>query len=217
MTRETKSSFARRLGVSPSYVTKLVQEGRLVVAEGQIEVEASLARMNATKDPNRDDVRQRFAKQRDEKRKEAATPISPVAAGVNKDAGEKTASRGQKTEAEGMSDGKLNVVEGFGEMERRAKAAILEYKRRGEETELAFKQGKLIKIIEIVGCAESDGALLRSMLENLPDQAAPRLAPIRDLSGVTTILGDLMDDVTATRSGLMTKNIAAMREAGRHE
>ena len=31
MSRESKSAFARRLGVAPSYVTKLKDEGRIVV------------------------------------------------------------------------------------------------------------------------------------------------------------------------------------------
>lgn len=49
MTTETKSAFARRLGVSASYVTELAQAGRLVLADGKVEVEASLARIDATK------------------------------------------------------------------------------------------------------------------------------------------------------------------------
>ena len=56
------SEFARLQGWRPSYVTKLKQAGRLVLNDnGRVNVEASRARIAATADPNRDDVRARHA------------------------------------------------------------------------------------------------------------------------------------------------------------
>lgn len=62
MTTATLSQFAREISRSPSYVTKLKQEGRLVLGDdGRVDVEKSKERIDATKDPNRDDVRARHA------------------------------------------------------------------------------------------------------------------------------------------------------------
>lgn len=66
--------FARHIGVAKSYVTALKKAGRLVMtASGLVEVEASIALIAKTADPNRDDVAQRHAAQRE-------TPAAPPAA-----------------------------------------------------------------------------------------------------------------------------------------
>lgn len=61
-----QSEFARRQGWSPSYVTELKKADRLVMSEdGRVNVEASIAKIKETEDPNREDVRARHAKTRD--------------------------------------------------------------------------------------------------------------------------------------------------------
>jgi len=62
----TRKAFAQLNGWSPSYVTKLAQAGRLVFTDNnkKVLVEASLAKIEETKDPNRDDVAARHAKNR---------------------------------------------------------------------------------------------------------------------------------------------------------
>ena len=74
--RVTFSKFAELQGCSPSYVTKLKQAGRLVLTDDgkRVLVEESRARIKATEDPNRDDVRARHAKTR-----EGGAPASPPA------------------------------------------------------------------------------------------------------------------------------------------
>lgn len=64
MKTATQSEFARLIGVQKSYVTKLKEQGRLVMsADGKlVDVEASKQRIQQTADPNRDDVSQRFEK-----------------------------------------------------------------------------------------------------------------------------------------------------------
>ena len=64
MKTATQSEFARLIGVQKSYVTKLKEQGRLVMsADGKlVNVEASKQRIQQTADPNRDDVSQRFEK-----------------------------------------------------------------------------------------------------------------------------------------------------------
>ena len=222
MSRESKSAFARRIGVDRAHVTRMAQQGRLVVIDGQIEVEASLARMEATKDPNRDDVRQRHAKARDAKRLAAveneaqggahsgvlAAIISP-AAGTDKGEAEKNAPQADSGASPMESEPVIQAAEVF----RRARTAKMHFESRRAVIRVARLQGRLADVATIKKCAGNDGATLRSMLENLPDQAAPRLAPVRDPAGVARILGELLDDVAHTMAGMLAKNIAAMRES----
>jgi hypothetical protein len=218
MSRESKSAFARRLGVAPSYVTKLKDEGRIVVVDGQIEVEASLARMEATKDPNRDDVRQRHAKARDAKR--LAEGVGATVAGViapregeESGAKVKTAPGADSGGREGGDEEpEAGPVIQAAEVFRKARTAKMHFESRRAVIRVARLQGRLADMATIRKSAGNDGASLRSLLENLPDQAAPRLAPVRDTAKAAAILSELFDDVEATLAGLLTKHIAAMRE-----
>jgi hypothetical protein len=237
MSRESKSAFARRLGVSPGYVTKLKDEGRLVLVDGEVEVGASLARMEATKDPNRDDVRQRHAQARDAKRLEgvgggqggSVAGVIVAREGEEAGAGEKTAPRGDsgpsilrqaqdergsgRTAEAGEGEQEAGPVIQAAEVFRKARTAKMHFESRRAVIRVARLQGRLADMAAIRKCAGNDGASLRSLLENLPDQAAPRLAPVRDVAKVAAIWGELLDDVEATMAGLLAKNISAMRES----
>lgn len=221
MSRESKSAFARRMGVAPSYVTKMKDEGRLVVVDGQIEVEASLARMDATKDPNRDDVRQRHAKARDAKRMAetvgnrgaAVAGVIAPREGEGSGAKVKTAPGADSDDPAGGGEGQeAGPVIQAAEVFRKARTAKMHFESRRAVIRVARLQGRLADMATIRKSAGNDGASLRSLLENLPDQAAPRLAPVRDVVKAAAILGELLDDVEATMAGLLAKNIAAMRE-----
>lgn len=63
MTIETQAEFAKRLGVAKSYVTALKHDGRLVLSDGGVDVEASLERIAATAG-GRDDMAGKMADQR---------------------------------------------------------------------------------------------------------------------------------------------------------
>jgi len=62
----TQAEFARLIGVQKSYVTKLKEQGRLVMSDDGklVDVEASKQRIQQTADPNRDDVSQRFERKK---------------------------------------------------------------------------------------------------------------------------------------------------------
>jgi len=65
MTTVSQAEFARMEGKARSYITALKGAGRLVMTEdGKVDVEASRARIAGTSDPNRDDVTQRHAENR---------------------------------------------------------------------------------------------------------------------------------------------------------
>jgi hypothetical protein len=213
--RETKSAFARRLGTAPSYITELAQAGRLVLADGQVEVEASLARIEATRDPNRDDVRQRHAKARDEKRLAGMAGVSSVAfsdasQGVGQGDGEKKNAPAADSAPTAPSESAIQAAEVF----KKARAAKMHYEARRAVIRVARLQGRLADAADIRKFGTNDGATLRSLLENLPDQAAPRLAPVRDPAVVARIFDELLGDVADTLAALLAKNIAALREGG---
>ncbi len=58
----TQAEFARQAGYAKSYVTALKHAGRLVLTEdGRVDPVASVERIEATRDPNRDDLQARRA------------------------------------------------------------------------------------------------------------------------------------------------------------
>lgn len=64
--RESKADFARRKGWNKSTVTRYAQAGRLVMTDdGQVDVEASEARLASMADPLKEGVRQRHQRERD--------------------------------------------------------------------------------------------------------------------------------------------------------
>lgn len=85
----SKAEFARITGYDRAYVTRLAQADRLVLSPDgkRVLVAASKRRIKETEDPNRDDVRTRHAKAREEKPAAPQTPEDPelkrVARGFN--------------------------------------------------------------------------------------------------------------------------------------
>jgi hypothetical protein len=201
MTTESKSAFARRLGVAPSYVTKLAQAGRLIVIDGQIEVETSLTLIEATKDPNRDDVRQRHAQARDERRQGRPAAVPPAS----------EPKRPAKEAPQPAAQPMLKAASAF----REARADQMHWQARKAEIQLAVTQGKLVDMAVIRQCAENDGAMLRNLLENLPDLAAPRLAAVRDPARAARILNELFDDIEDTMNAMLEKHKAALQQQPR--
>jgi len=76
MNEITQAEFARRNGWSRSHVTGLKHAGRLVMTDDgkRVLVKESLARIEATRDPNRDDV----ARRHEAERKQEAPAPSPM-------------------------------------------------------------------------------------------------------------------------------------------
>lgn len=75
MTLMTQAEFARHVNYDKAYVSRLKQAGRLVMVEGKVDVEASLALIEQTKG-GREDVAERHAEER-----QSTTPRAPDAQG----------------------------------------------------------------------------------------------------------------------------------------
>lgn len=52
MTTESRADFARRMGWNRSSVTRAVQDGRVVLIGGRVDVDASMEKINALASPS---------------------------------------------------------------------------------------------------------------------------------------------------------------------
>lgn len=214
MTTLTKADYARHRGVDRAHITRLGAAGRLVLAaDGSVEVEASDRLIEAT-GGMRPDVAERAAKMRAAGGAKAGGEwVGMGGAGKNAPARAAGAASGESSGGEdGAGSDQASPVIQAAEVFRRARTAKMHYESRRAVIRVARLQGRLAEVAKIRKCAGNDGATLRSLLENLPDQAAPRLAPVREEAAAAQIIGDLLDDVTDTLQGLLRKNVAALRE-----
>jgi hypothetical protein len=186
MTTSTLREFADLLGVKPSYVTKLKQADRLVLLEdGRVDVEASQQRIEDTRDPNRDDVQRRHAEAR-----RAA------------EAGEETA--GEDNAETAAEDNSVGYTKSRAMKEQYlALSAKLEYERAS---------GKLVETEAVKRAGDEAGTALRAVLENLPDQLAPLLAPVTDEAKVHALLVENIEIILLEISGKMEAAGRALTE-----
>jgi hypothetical protein len=59
-----QSEFARHIGVERGYITQLKTAGRLIMQDGKVDVEASIKKIEETRDPSKAPVAERHAKER---------------------------------------------------------------------------------------------------------------------------------------------------------
>ena len=77
----TRSQFAKHINVKPGYITQLADAGRLVFIDNKIDVDASMAMIEATADPSKQGVAERHAEARSEEKE-----IKPKLGSVYQDA-----------------------------------------------------------------------------------------------------------------------------------
>jgi hypothetical protein len=153
----SRSEFAAQQGWSPSYVTKLGKQGRLVFdqAEKLIDVAATLARLRRTEDPAKSAVRDHHAAARVGKH---VTPLVQHSAPPN----------AEKPPTD--SDPKY-----WGNKTRR-EGALAEL----AELELAKKRGELVERAQVESMAYGAGRMLRDAVLGLPTKLAPEFANMTD-------------------------------------
>lgn len=174
----TQSQFAKLMGWYPSYVTKLKQAGRLVFTPNgkRVLVDASEARIEETKDPNRDDVAGRHAKNR----------------------------KGDTTKPNAAQQ-KVNASY------TKSRANKEYYASETAKIEHQKLVGELCEIAGVHHAGGEAGVMVRTVLENLPDQLAPMLAPITDegrlrallVEHIEIVLHELSDRISGTVTKLM--------------
>ena len=154
MTPETARfrEFAKLLGVSPGYVTALKGAGRLVLtADGRaVRVAESLARIEATRDPEKQGVRDYHAENR---ARSTEAPRAPV--DIADDADDDIAAA--------SGDGDQDTIRA-----RRAKRISLELRAAQDKLDLQERLGKLVDSEQVRRAGADLGIGVRVGLERLP-------------------------------------------------
>lgn len=169
-----KKDFAAHIGRSPSYVTSLIKAGRLVLdgsgVHAKVKVAESLALIANTQGA-RDDVAARHAFER------GADGLGPQP--------------GPEIAPTGSGELAVTLRERRAEEELRRTRALADQ----EEMTAAKMRGDLIAREDVDAAMKFVGATLRSLLEVMPDQLAPIVAPLTALDEVHAALQDHCRDI----------------------
>lgn len=171
----TKAEFSRISGLDKAYVSRAAADGRLVMEDGKVRVDESLARLHATRG-TRDDVAERHAEKRQQRRRQ------PAAQSVMGDQLEKASAALRMAKAR----------------DQIAQAAI----REMERDQMA---GRLIARDDAGRAMRDVGAAVRAALENFPDQVAPLVAMVSDLEEIHRILAEQCRNVMSQTAELLRK------------
>lgn len=174
----SKSQFAARQGWSPSYVTKLKDQERLVLApDGKmVDVMATLLQLQRTAAPEKESVRRHHAAGRTEKHAGIHTKLDAP----GDDGGGDRASGG-------------NADPKYWENKARREGALGDL----AELELSKKRGELVDRARVESAAFSIGRMLRDAVLGLPTQLAPELAGMTDAFAIEIKLRDALRQVFA--------------------
>ena len=177
MTLETKASFARRMDWNRSSVTRAATDGRVVMREGMVDVEASLQKIEALASPYAHHRAHALQLEEDRTAKSAPTP---------------PAEPPEDTKAKSENLDALNM---------RLKTA--EANKREHEADIArmdceFKAGNLLAREDVEFALDNYGATLRGLLENIADRMAPMIQPLQTLEEVHAALNSMAQEVLQT-------------------
>jgi phage terminase Nu1 subunit (DNA packaging protein) len=159
-----KAEFAAFIGRSPSYVTKLLKDGRLVMQDAKRVLVAESLKLIADTKGGRDDVSARWAE-----RAGAEIPEAPAGAGSGEPSGGDGTVRQARAEAEA----------------RKASAQAEQ-----EEMKAAQMRGDLVPREEVEAAMRFVGAAVRAEWDVLADQVAPLVAPVSAMDECHALLQD---------------------------
>ncbi len=188
MERENAAAFARRLGVNRSTVSRAIADGRLIAVAGWLDVAVNLQRWQDTKTGARPDVAARQAAQR-----ALAMPNAPAAenAPQRESAAVLRAILQDDTPEEGETDDRDSPADDGSAPHTLQHYAALKLAAQNDLVRLgmALRAHRRYPLENLRKEAHSLGGTLRSALERLVDQTAPRLA-MADPSGRAAILAE---------------------------
>ena len=193
MSLETKAAFARRLNWNRSTVTRAAQAGRLVMSGNLVDVEASIARIKAT-EGSRADVAARHAAERLNHNPEHV---------ANKKTAHEASSAVYATENEAVQS-----TDTDGPGRARYKAITLQYENQQIKLGMAMSRGLRFARKDVSRESTALGAIIRSAVERVIDQTAPRLAVMSDAGRRRTLLGA---ELSAVRRALRAEFPRALR------
>lgn len=204
--------FAAILGVEPSYVTKLKQQGRLVFADAaqrKVLIAESRELIEQTAG-TRSDVAQRNQEKREEKAPALAADVPAFQA--------KGKGKGKKADEDSKASAVEQVYEGLTlkEMSLRIKRAEMlakEADSKIKQFDAAQKAGNLIPREEVDAAMKFIGAAVRAQADVYADQTTPLVAPITDLNEVHEILAQSRKDELAELGQVIEKQRAELQKA----
>jgi hypothetical protein len=177
-------AFARILGErSPSYVTQLKGEGRLVLsADGKrVRVAESLALVRSTADPGKAGVAARHAAARGGEAPAGVTaPPTLPDEGAGGDLGGASADPIEQSHARRRSKAMADKAE------TDALAAERDYRR---------SMGELLEAADVEHAVRGAVASFRGSLENLPNTLAPELSAMSDEGRIRVVLSEAFEHV----------------------
>src|SRR6218665_854688 len=177
----SKSEFAASQGWRPSYVTKLKDQGRLIMSPDgkKVDVAATLAKLQETADPSKVGVTKRHADERNER-----------------DVGQHTRSRAPAALG--------NDGDGHGKFQE-ARARREHFLAQQAELEYRRMCGELVERAPIADAAAKTGRMLRDAMLGLPTKIAPKLAVVSDPWEVEKLLRDAirvaLEDISRLTAG----------------
>jgi hypothetical protein len=194
--------FARTIGVAPSYVAQLKDEGRLVLTDDgkRVRVAESIARIKASADPAKAPVAARHAANREARAGVAAVaaPIAPPAPAQPQDA----------TTIEATAGDLDRESSGFSYWRSRNEKA----KALASERENAVADGKLLDAGEVTAAVAAAITTLRTRFESLPDVLGPQLAGVNDEAQARALLAEAIEhalDEAARQFSNLAKQVTA--------
>lgn len=169
----SKRAFADRIGVKPSYVRQLEIDGRLVLTPNgrAVLVEASKARIEATRDPSKQAVAERHAAERGAP---AATGHAVPPLDDEEDGSELSGS----------------ALYNF----QSSKAKKMHWEAEREQTAFRKEAGELMERSAVVAAFADAGATLRGQLEAWSTVLPPQLAG-RDEAAVRATITDQVEQL----------------------
>lgn len=172
---EKRTAFARRIGVRRSYVTQLAKEERIVCdAKGDVLVPESLARLEETHSPDKEQVAQRWAKYREEEAQRLA-------------GGDAMSSDDEDDpEAEPGSD-----IPSY----QRSRALKEHYAAMAAKADYERTIGALCSVDDIKRGGADIGAAIRSSHEQVADRLASKVAASADTEACHALITDALTDV----------------------
>lgn len=186
MTLETRAEFARRMGWNRSSVTRAVQDGRVVLSGDMVDVDASLAKIEALASPY---AHHRAHAQQLEEARETNPPPADVPA-ASKDS-----------------------IEALNLRIKRADADKREHEAEMARMERETMAGNLIAREDVEFALDDVGATLRSLMENLPDRLAPVVHPLQSIEETHAALAEAANDVLQTMNESLMKRAHERRTA----
>ncbi len=185
----TFAEFARRQGVTRSYVAKLRDHGRLVLTEDgrRVRVSASLALMQQTGSGRRPDVGERHSQRR-------GAPLPPA---------DDPAGAGTPDPAPDDTTPVAGSRAYWERVDREEIARMRQLERRRMEKELVERD-------DVDFVLNDFGATLRGLLENLPDRLAPQVYPLTTLEETHAAISEAVENLQREMAESMKRRMEGM-------